>query len=457
VGGPQAGDRPRIAVVGGGICGLALAHRLLDHADVTVFEAAPCAGGHARTVHEDGFVIETGPNGFLDRNPGPLALAHELGLDGALVEARPAATRRFIVRGGRLRRVPDSPLTLLTSDALSPAGKLRILGEPWVPRLAEEREETVHEFARRRIGAEAADALVDAAVSGISAGDSRTLSLPAAFPAMAQMEHEHGGLFAAMLARRRAGKRAPRLLSFREGMGQFVGALTTALGPRLRTGSAVARLERAGSAWNVVVSDGSAQAADRVVFATPARVTARVLSDLDPELAHQLQATPFSSVAVVALAYRASDLPRLLDGYGYLVPRREDLATLGVVWESSLFPARAPEGFVLVRAILGGARRPAIAALSESERMTLAHREFARVLRLRAEPVKAWTYAWPVAIAQYTRGHRERVAAVRAGVAVYPGLSLCGTSYDGVSFGAAIDVGRAHADDLMASLPAGAA
>jgi oxygen-dependent protoporphyrinogen oxidase len=331
---------------------------------------------------------------------------------------------------------------------------LRLLREPWVPRHAEEREETVYEFARRRIGAEAADALVDAAVAGISAGDSRALSLPAAFPLMAQMEQEHGSLFAAMRARRRAGRRAPRLLAFRGGMGQLVGALTEALGPRLRTGAAVTRLERADAAWRVVLADGTAHVADRVVLASPARANARLLFDLDPELAHGLQAIPFSSVVVVALAYRASDLPRPLDGYGYLVPRREDLATLGVVWESSLFDGRAPDGYVLVRAILGGARKPAIAALSETERTTLAEREMARVLRLRAAPVKTWTFAWPGAIAQYTRGHRERVADARAAIAAHPGLSFCGTSFDGVSFGAAIDAGRAHADAVLADFGA---
>lgn len=445
---------PRIAVVGGGICGLALAHRLLDRADVTLFEAGPHAGGHATTVRDDGFLVEAGPNGFLDRNEGPRALAEELGIADDLLEARPEAKNRFVVRGGRLHRAPDSPPTLITTGVLSPAGKLRLLFEPWAAARPTDHEETVYEFARRRIGAEAADALVDAAVSGISAGDSRVLSLPAAFPLMDTMEREHGSLIKAFAARRRAGVGAPRLVAFRGGMVQLVEAIAARLGPRLRTNARVASLAAApadaDARWRLTLADGSTHDADRVAFAAPARAVASIVGTLDAELARELAATHYSSVAVVALAYRTADLPRPLDGYGYLVARSEGLATLGVVWESSLFEGRAPAGFALLRVILGGARDPSVAALPEAERIALARKELARVMGLTAEPTRTWAFTWPAAIAQYVRGHRERVATARAAVARYPGLSLCGTSYDGVAFGAAIDAGRGHADALLA-------
>ncbi len=450
---PGSSPSPRVAVVGGGICGLALAHRLLDRADVAVFEAAARAGGHATTVREDGYLVEAGPNGFLDRSAGPRALAGELDLAAELVEARPEAKRRYVVRGGRLHRVPDSPPTLLTSGVLSPQGKLRLLLEPWARRRPADREETVHEFARRRIGAEAADALVDAAVAGISAGDSRTLSLPAAFPLMDTMERENGSLIRAFAARRRAGVGAPRLLAFRGGMAQLVDALAARLGDRLRTGVRVECVTAgaAGAArWRLEFVDGSTHDADHVVFATPAHAASTMLAGLDPGLGGRLAATTYSGVAVVALAYREADLPRPLDGYGYLVTRGEGLATLGVVWESTLFAGRAPAGHALLRVILGGARDPSIVSRPEPERIALARAELARVLRVTAEPVRTWAFAWPGAIAQYVRGHRERVAAARAAVGRHAGLTLCGTAYDGVSFGAAIDAGRAHADTVLA-------
>ena len=449
---PAPSGRLRVAVVGGGVCGLALAHRLLGRAEVEVFEAGSRAGGHASTVRVGGFVVEKGPNGFLDRDPAPPALARELGLEGEVIEAQPAARRRFVLHRGRLCAVPDSPASLLATSVLSAAGKVRLLLEPWAAPPPRGHEETVHEFACRRVGAEAADTLVDTAVSGITAGDSRMLSLPAAFPAMEAMERQHGGLFRALAARRRAGHGPPRLRSFRRGMGQLVDTLAAALGDRLHTSSPVERIERtANEAWALRLAGGSRHVVDRVVFAVPARVAAGLTAELDGPLSRTLAATPFSSVAVVALAYRIGDVPRALDGYGYLVPRAENRATLGVVWESSIFAGRAPEGYVLLRALLGGPRHPELAGRPESERIALAVTELSEVLGIRARPHAAWSFAWPAAIAQYQPGHRERVAAARDAAGRHHGLSLVGTSYDGISFGAAIGEGRAHADRLVAA------
>ena len=449
--------QPSIAIVGAGVCGLALAHRLVTlgaPCDVRVYEAAAAPGGHARTVIEDGYLVEAGPNAFLDRNAGPAAMAQELGLGGDLIEALPAASRRFIVYGGRLRTVPDSPLGLLTSDALTPLGKLRLVGEPFARPAPAGIDETVHAFATRRIGREAADRLVDPAVSGISAGDSRELSLAAAFPLMAEMEREHGSLLRAMAARRKAGRGPARLLAFRRGMGLLVTAAAAALGERLALSSPVEALARADDGWRLVLAGGTEVEAARVVLAAPARAAAALLATLDAELARQLAHTPFSSVAVVALAYPASALPRPLDGYGYLVTRAEEMATLGVVWESSLFADRAPAGHVLVRAVLGGPRRPEVAFAPADARIALAREELARVLGVTAEPARAWTFAWPHAIAQYVRGHDARMADVRALAARHAGLTLVGSSYDGISFGAAVDAGRALAERIAAEVAA---
>ncbi len=447
----------RVVVVGAGISGLACAHRLGRRAgetgmplELVVVEAQDRPGGHVHTVRERGFQVESGPNAFLDRSPEPVALLRELELGGALVEARPAAARRFILRGGRLRRVPDGLLSLLRTDALSPLGKARLLLEPWAKGPPRDHEETVDEFACRRVGAEAAAVLVDAAVAGISAGDSRILSLPAAFPVMERMEREHGSLVSALFAGRRAGTRPARLLSLTGGMGMAVEAIARQLGPALRTASPVRGIELAGSGWRVHAADGIAHDADRVVLALPGLAGARLFADLDREVAQTLAGTPFASVAVVALGVSATALPRVLDGYGYLVPRGEGQVTLGVVHESALFDGRAPAGAALLRIILGGPRDPAIAARSDAELVLLARRELARVVGDVGEPLGVWTFRWPHAIAQYVRGHRERTARARARLERHPGLYLCGTSYDGISFGSAVAAGRALADRLLA-------
>ncbi|MBI5709063.1 MAG: protoporphyrinogen oxidase [Candidatus Eisenbacteria bacterium] len=465
----------RTIVVGGGITGLTLGFRLREGGpagcEVTVLEAGERPGGHATTLREDGFLVEGGPNGFLSREPGTLELARELGLGAKLIEARPEAKKRYIVRGGRLCAVPDSPPALLTSPALSPAGKLRLLLEPWAKRAPEGIEETVHQFAVRRIGAEAAEMLVDAAVAGISAGDSRALSAAAAFPLMLEMERDHGSLIRAMIARARAGM-VSRIMSLEGGLGELAGALRERLGGALRTGARVARVARApGGAgpdapWRVTLADGTTLEAERLVLATPAWAAAALVRDLDPELARALETIRFAGVSLVALAYRAADVPRRLDGYGYLVSRGEKLSTLGVVWESSLFAGRAPQGMVLLRAFVGGERDPQAVELQEAEVVALARRELQRVLGVAAAPARVWTFRWPRAIAQYTLGQLDRVRQARALASRHPGLELVGTSYDGVSFNQAIAAARSLADRLNAAdaaalardgVPAGAA
>jgi oxygen-dependent protoporphyrinogen oxidase len=364
----------RAIVVGGGIAGLTAAWRLTERAraagaqlDLSLLEAEPRPGGHSTTILEDGFRVEAGPNAFLQRprETHMLDLVRDLGLESRLVEARPAAKRRFVLLGGRLHRAPDSPPVLITSGVLSPWGKLRLLMEPWAARAPRDREETVYEFARRRIGREAAEKLVDAAVAGISAGDSRRLSVEAAFPLMIEMEREHGSLIRAMMARRREG--TSRLLGFDGGMETLVGALRSRLGGALRAGCRVTSVRREGGAWRVACGDGPALEADALVLAVAAARAAELLEGFDPALAAALGEIPYAGIAMVALAYRVADIARPLDGYGYLVAASEGLDTLGVLWESSLFDGRAPEGHALLRVMMGGSRRPGVLALDEAE------------------------------------------------------------------------------------------
>lgn len=439
-----------IIVIGAGISGLTLGYRLARrNADVTVLEAAPHPGGHVSTVCDDGYLIEGGPNGFLDRTrePQTIELVRELGLEGRLREARPESKRRYIVFGGRLRRVPEAPPTLLTSDLLSTGGKLRLLFEPFAPGPPRDVDETVHAFAVRRIGREAADRMVDAAISGISAGDSRKLSVESAFPVMTEMEREHGSLIRAMIARRKQG--VPRLLSFDGGLATLIEALAGSLGDRLRTDTPVRALVPSGGRWEVRLSDGGTIATDRVALAVASHQAAALVRGFDPGLAGRLEEIPFAGLAMVALAYRTSDLPRPLDGYGYLVTRDEGLDTLGVVWESSLFDGRAPEGYALLRCMIGGARHPDVVALPEHAVVERARAELARVLELDAEPERVWVRVWPAAIAQYTVGHRQRVAAARGRAGSHPGLDLVGTSYDGISITAGVASAEAWAERIL--------
>ena len=457
----------RVVVVGAGITGLTLGYRLAQQSraagrsdEVVVLEAGARPGGHATTNIEDGYLVESGPNGFLDRprEPQVRTLVRELGLESRLREAHPEASRRFIWLGGRLRRVPAGPPSLLTSDILSPFGKLRLLLEPFIaparptPSTRAEAEETVFEFAARRIGREAAENLVDAAVSGISAGDSRELAVEAAFPTLTEMEREHGSLIRAMIARRR--DPMAKILSFDGGLGTLTDALADRLGAALCTRAPVGSVTHDGGRWRVRLAGGEGIEADHVLLTVSAHQASGLVSQLDAQLARALEEIPFAGLAVVTLAYRASDLPRPLDGYGYLVARREQLDTLGVVWESSLFEGRAPSDHVLLRCMLGGVRRPELAQLPETELVQRARRELALVMGLEAEPAVVWVKRWPRAIAQYTRGHRQRVEHIRDLAARHRGLHLVGTSYDGISFTAAVASAERWASHVMSDITA---
>lgn len=441
---------PHVAVVGGGITGLTAAFTLQEDARrrgrpvvVTVFEARSQAGGHARTIDAAGFLVECGPNAFLTREPHTLDLVDALGLTSRLVYAAPESARRYLLRGGRLCAMPAGPASFVTSPALSWRAKLRLLGEPFAGVAPSDIDETVHAFATRRLGPEAAEMLVDAAVAGISAGDSRRLSVAAQFPRLVEMERTHGSLLRAMFAPRpRPARSGPtRLACFDRGLGVLPAALATALGDRVRCAAAVQGILRTAGGWRLGLADGQSVNADAVVLATAAPPAAAMVRDLDGDLVRALAGIEYAGLSVVALGYRRDDLQRRLDGYGYLATRGEGLATLGVVWESSLFPGRAPAGHVLLRAMLGGSRRPDAVALSSDDTAALARTELAPVVGVTAAPVHVSVHHWPAAIAQYTVGHLQRRAAIQTLVDRHPGLFACGTAYDGVAFNDAVRSG----------------
>lgn len=449
--------RPRIVVAGAGITGLTAAFTLQQEArrrqqdiDLIVLEAGDEAGGHARTVVEDGFLVERGPNGFLDRGADTMALIDELDLRGNLVEANPAARRRFILQDGTLRQVPDSPPAVIKSDAIGWRAKLRLLAEPWAAAPPEGRDETVFEFAERRLGRDAAETFVDTAVAGISGGDSRTLSVQSQFPVLKEWEREYGSLLKAMIKRKKTGR--PRLMSFDRGLSTLTGALANRLNGCLRLRSRIERLEKTQTGWRFQLATGVALDADRVVCALPSHAAAKIAGGFDRALSSELASIPYSGLSVVALAFKSGAVTRPLDGYGYLVTRQDNLSTLGVLWESSIFPNRAPSGYVLLRIMLGGARRPEVSALDDASVADLAAREASSVLGLSGTPARQWVFRWPSAIAQYTVGHQGRASAVSRQAAAHRGLHFCGTAYDGVSFTDAVASARRTASGIAKEL-----
>jgi oxygen-dependent protoporphyrinogen oxidase len=435
----------RVAIVGGGITGLAAAAWLeLDHGidDVAVLEASARAGGKVRTTVEDGHTLEWGPQGFLDNAPDTIELVRRVGLGDETVTADGAAADRFILRGGRLRRVPDSPIAFLTSDVLPLGGRLRVLGEPFAPK-APGGDETVFDFARRRIGTTAAEVLVDAMVTGVFAGDSRQLSLAATFPRMAAMEAEHGSLTRALVARvwraRREGRRGGgpagpggALTSLHGGMERLPAAISDRLGHRLRLSSPVETVESRGPGYGLL-GPSAELTAEAILLTTPAADSARLLERLAPAAVDPLREMRTAPIAVVMTSYgNEGAFGRPLRGFGFLVPGCEPTPILGSLFCHAIFPGQSPPGRVFLRTMVGGARAPASVELGDDELVGHVRRALADVLGADPEPERTWIVRWPEGISQYTVGHLDRVERIER-TARDAGIEVAGSTIRGVS------------------------
>ncbi|MAF26311.1 MAG: protoporphyrinogen oxidase [Gemmatimonadota bacterium] len=447
---------PSVAVIGGGVSGLATAFHLVREAaardmawDVRVFEREGTAGGKLRTRRARGFLLEEGPNGFLDNEPATLRLVEQLSLEDELLRSRDAARRRFLLRAGRLVEIPLSPVGFVRSPLLPPWAKARVACEALVPPRRDlgkaaadpSTDETVHDFGQRRLGREFAEVLLDPMVKGVFGGDSRRLSLASAFPKMVEMEREHGGLFRALIrrsaaggnGRSRGGAAGPggTLHGFRSGMAALPDALAASLGDRVRCGASVTKVERRDGAWFVHTPAEEHGPFDAVLDASPAHsardhLPGRALPGL-------LAQIPYAPMAVVTLAWEKSRMASPPDGFGMLIPTREKRDLLGVLWSASIFDGRAPDGQVLLRCMAGGAAHPEIMEREDDELIDTCVRELRGLHGLAGNPSGAWVVRHERAIAQYEPGHLARLEAMDAALAEWPGLFLAGSSYRGIA------------------------
>jgi oxygen-dependent protoporphyrinogen oxidase len=446
---------PRVVIVGGGISGLALAYRLVQRApdaDVIVLEQAARLGGTIGTEQRDGYRIEIGPNGFLDNKPFAIDLCRELGLGEQLISASEAARRnRYLFLGGRLHLLPNSLASFLTSDVISWRTRFLLLAERFRAARRGHGDESIDAFVRRRVGREAAETLADAFVTGIHAGDPTLLSVQAALPRLAELEREHGSVLRGMgiAARRRRAEAAARgeprpssarMWSFREGLSLLIDTIRQRLRFPPLTGVHVRMVRRiANNGWRVQSDGRDGWDAEVVVLTCPAYQQALQLADEDAGLAQVIHGTPYNRVAVVALGYRAADVPGQLDGFGYLSPQRERRDVLGVQYCSSIFPERAPPGLVLLRAMCGGWNRPEMLDWDDERLLSAIRAELRQAMRIEAAPVFHHIIRWQRAIPQYQLGHLERVAWIENRLSRHAGLFLGGNAYRGVALNDCIE------------------
>ena len=499
-------NHPRLqhmVVIGGGLAGLAAAEALLNEPPkddgagragtrrVTLIEPSGRVGGVVETVRRDGWLIERSADSFLAVRPEGVALVERVGLADELIGVDPRVRRALILHHGRTQAVPSGfrliapglMKSILTTPLLSPLGRLRLLCERFVPvrdrRLA---DESLEQFAVRRLGREAFEQLVQPLAAGIWTADPARLSMAAACPEFFAMEIRDGSLWAGEQKRGKAAAGAPQaagaryghFLTLASGMETLPRRLADQLaarGVQFITASATGLQQRPDHVWEVslgakvgakaggnveggkeiagAVSLPSTIEADAVIVAVPSGAAAELLRSADPTLATGLAGIEYAGSAVVSLGFAREDVAHPLDAAGVVIPRREGRRILAVSFSSQKFPGRAPEGSVLMRTFVGGALDPETAALDDERLLPLVLAELRAVLGVRGAPRLVQIDRWRGAMPQYTVGHADRVATIQRLVAAHRGLALAGAAYDGVGIPQVIASGQAAAASLQ--------
>ena len=433
---------PRQAIViGAGISGLACALRLRElGAEIRIFEAAENPGGLVSTVHKDGFLFESGPQS-MQLTPELRELIRAAGCESELIEAD-ARSPRYILRGGKLHPAPMSPPALLTTSLLSVGSKMRVVSEPFRRSQPAAGEESLANFVRRKFGTEILEHLVGPFVSGVFAGDPEKLSVRSAFPTLAAWEAEYGSVIRGAMKSGGKGERVrPTLASFKAGMATLMNTMAQKLGGALVNNASVVGIEfSALEGWTIHCPAAKAGkvTADAMVLAIPAHVATKLLASTSVRLASALAGIPYAPIAVVSQGYRRQDVGHALNGFGFLVPRTEELRTLGVIWNSSLFPGRCPQDAILLTSFIGGATDPQILRMDDFEIANQVHKDIAGILQISAPPVAQHVWRHSHALPQYNLGHAQKVAAIREDLTNLHGLFIAGNYLDGPSMGSCV-------------------
>jgi oxygen-dependent protoporphyrinogen oxidase len=470
----------RIAIVGGGIAGLAAAYELEKarttgaQVDYTLYEERPRLGGSLASEIVNGAVLERGPDSFLTEKPAAAELCRELGLGGELLPSNDAARKTYIVVRNRLVALPDG-LMFLVPTKLIPTALTRLFGLRTKMRMGLELlhasrpsggDESVAALVRRHFGQEAVDRLADPLLSGIYGGDAEQLSAQTVLPRLVEMETKYGSLTRGMLAaHKRMRARAknstgpkreapPIFAALRGGMSQLVDALVARIDPAgLRTGTPVTAIRKtAGGGWSVEAG-GATEVLDALIMAAPAWAAANLLAPVDTALGGELGGIPYSSSITLNLIYDEAKIGRLPEGFGFLVPAVEGRAMLACTFVHRKFLGRTPPGKAVFRAFLGGMNREAMLGESDEALVATVRRELSEILGARAfsadvEPEHTQVSRWRRAMAQYAVGHKGRMQRIAARVAELPGLRLVGNAYDGIGVPDCVRLGRQAAREL---------
>jgi len=484
----------RVAIIGGGIAGMAAAYELAKaraegpSIEYTLFESRDRLGGSIASQIVDGSVLECGPDSFLTEKPAAAELCRELGLGQDLLPSNDAARKTFIVINNRLVALPDGLMflvpTKLVPTALSPlfslGTKIRMGLELLHPPRPSTEDESVAAMVERHFGKEAVDRLADPLLSGIYGGDASQLSARTVLPKLVEMEAEYGSLTRGMLAAHKKMKAAmaaraaspsfavgakppsPRgiFTTLRGGMQQMIDAIGAKLDGRfVRLNTSVRAMQRAEDGWQVTsFSDvaGRTENYDAVIMASPARTAGSLLSTVDAELGQDLQGIPYSSSITMNLVFDETQIGELPEGFGFLVPASSGRALLACTFTHRKFVGRTAPGKAVLRAFLGGINQERLMDEPDNVLIATVRRELSEILGPRVlgphiEPEHVQVNRWRSAMAQYAVGHQDRMKRINQHVAALPGLALAGNAYDGIGIPDCIRLGRQAAKRMLAA------
>jgi oxygen-dependent protoporphyrinogen oxidase len=457
----------RIAIVGGGISGLAAAFALEERRrageplEFVVYESSPRFGGVLFTEQVEGCLIEAGPDSFLTEKPWAADLCRRLGIEDQLIGSNDADRKTYILVKGKLVPMPDGLMFMvptqlspaILSSLFSPATKLRVAREWWYPARVSNGDESVAALVERHYGAEMVDRLADPLLAGVYGGEAAQLSVRAVLPRFVEMESKYGSLGRGMLAARKNVKRslpAPSIFSSLKGGMQQLGEALVARLPAeaLRANSPVQAVQRQDRGWVVSAGYASDQF-DAVIVATPASAAAVLLEIASAELASELRAISYSSSVTVALGFDQNVRVALPPGFGFLVPRREGKRLLAATFVHNKFPHRAPKDRALLRCFLGGSRDEQVLQLTDENILSIVRDELRQILGVKSDPLFTRLYRWRGAMAQYTVGHLERLDRIEGLVKPLPGLALAGNAYRGIGVPDCIRSGEAAVQQVL--------
>lgn len=479
---PPSPRLPRIAVIGGGITGLAAAHRLrklLPQVELQLFEASDRLGGPLFTIAHDESLLEQGADSFLLKTPFALDLCRELDLADELIPTNEQHRRALVVRDGRLVPVPEGFVlmkpqnlgAMLKSPLFGPLSKLRLLAEPLAPVPAAVNrpgyDESVASFATRRLGREVYERLVEPLIAGIYVADANKLSLAATYPEFLEAERQHGSLWrsvrkARQLAERDGNAQAPaaaarygQFVTLRGGLRTLVDALVHKLPAKaIRLRTQVMQVERhATNSWTIKTAPGvPLEHFDGVLIASHAPQAAPLLSSFDAELSRELASIEYASSAVVTLVYHRQDIDHPLDGFGVVVPAIERRPIVAASFLTVKFPGHAPPGRAIVRVFSGGALQPDVVDHDDQTLIATAKQQLAELIGANGEPIETHVMRWRDAMPQYQVGHVARVESIEQRVATHTGLELAGNAYRGVGIPQCVHIARQAAERLAKQL-----